>query len=195
MGSVSGLCRAALQPLASSIMSDLRVNEIASETPDAFCVLVGDGRLSAPNRVYYLPPDLRLVIARSSDETQALALCLGTGHWDGFIRQECLRQLVNAERPWTAPFIVRLLGEYVVEIAQVILTALQEGYVAGLAQFVIDNPSFMVITRQRVVSYWSCYYRRQFPSLHDYPAHIALESIHQMALALPSGLLIGKATE
>jgi hypothetical protein len=185
----------ALQPLASSIMRDLRANEIASETPDGFSVLVGDGRLSAPYRVYYLPPDLRSVIARSSGETQALALCLGTRHWDGFIRQECLGQLVDAERPWTAPFIVQLLGEYVVEIAQVILAALQEGYVAGLAQFVIDNPSFMVTTRQRVVSYWNCYYRRQFPSLQDYPAHIALESIYQMASALPSDILIGKATE
>lgn len=186
---------AALQPVASSIMPALRVNEIASESSDGFSVLVEYGTLSAPYRVYYLPPDLRSVIVRSSGETRAVALCLGTRHWDGFVRQECLRQLVEAERPWAAPFIVQLLGEYVVEIAHVIVTALRDGYVAGLAQFVIDNPSFMATTRRRVVSYWNCYYRRQFPSLHDYPAHIALESIHLLALALPSGLLSRNATE
>ncbi len=186
---------ATLQPLASSIMPALRVNEIASESTDGFSVLIEYGRLSAPYRVYYLPSELRAVVARSSGETQALALCLGTRHWDGFVRQECLRQLVDAERPWAAPFIVQLLGEYVVEIAQVVVTALEEGYVAGLAQFVIDNPSFMATTRRRIISYWSCHYRRQFPFLHDYPAHIALESIHRMALAVPSGLLIGNATE
>ena len=90
---------------------------------------------------------------------------------------------------------MQLLGEYVVEIAHVIVTALRDGYVAGLAQFVIDNPLFMATTRRRVVSYWNCYYRRQFPSLHDYPAHIALESIHLLDLALPSGLLSRNATE
>lgn len=186
---------AALQSMALSITSALRVNEIASESSDGFSVLVEHERLSAPYRIYYDPSDLRSVIARSSGETQALALCLGTRHWDGFVRQECLRQLFDAKRPWAAPFIVQLLGEYVVEIAQVIVTALREGYVVGLAQFAIDNPSFMATTRRRVVSYWSCYYRRQFPSLHDYPAHIALESIHLLALAPPSGLPSENATE
>lgn len=184
-----------LQPLAASIMPALRANAIALESSHGFSVLIEYGRLSAPYRVYFHPPDLRSVIDKSSGETQALALCLGTRHSNGFVRQECLLQLVDAERPWAAPFIVQLLGEYVVEIAQVIVTALQEGYVAGLAQFVNDNPAFMETTRRRVVSYWDCYYRRQFPSLHYYPAHIGLESIHQMALAVPSGPLIRDVTE
>jgi hypothetical protein len=176
----------ALQPLASSILPALRGNELAPESPDGFSVLIEREWLHAPARVYYAPSDLRSVIAMSNGETQALALGLGTRHWDGFIREECLRQLLDAERPWAAPFVVQLLGEYVIEIAEVVALALQQGYVAGLAQFAIDNPSFMATTRRRVVSYWHCYYRRRCPSLTDYPAHIALESIHQMALALPS---------
>lgn len=179
---------AALQPIATGILPALQVGELSPPLQN-FTVLVGHEKLTAPHRVYYSPANLRSVIATSSGDAQVLALCMGTRHWDGFIREECLRQLVDTGSPWAAPFIVRLVGEYVVEIVQVIVVALQRGYVAGLAQFALDNPSFMATTRRQVVSYWDSYYRRQFPSLLDYPAHIALESIHQLALAVPSGLL------
>ena len=179
---------AALQPIALAILPALRVGELSPPLQD-FTVFVGLEKLTAPRRVYYSPAKLRSVIAKSSGEARVLALCLGTRHCDGFIREECLRQLVDTGSPWAAPFVVQLVGEYVVEIVHVIVMALQRGYVAGLAQFVLDNPSFMATTRRRVVSYWDCYYRGPFPSLLDYPAYIALESIHQLALAVPSGLL------
>jgi hypothetical protein len=176
---------AALQPLASTILPALRGNEVAPASPDGFSVIVGGEQLAAPYRVYYAAPDLRAVIDGSREDSRTLALCLGTRHWDGYVREECLRSLIADRRPWAAPFIVQLLGEYVVEIAQAILAVLQQGYVAGLAEFVTDNPSFMATTRRRVVSYWHCYYRPYFPTLQDYPAHVALELVEKVALGLP----------
>jgi len=176
---------AALQPLAFAILPTLRANEVAMASPDGFSALVMGERLSAPYRVYYDTHALRSAVAGTPGDSRLLALCLGTRHWDGYVREECLRPLMDAERAWAAPFIVQLLGEYVVEIAQAILAALQQGYVAGLAEFVTDNPSFMATTRRRVVSYWHCYYRRDFPTLQEYPAHVALELVEKTALGLP----------
>ncbi len=179
---------AALQPLASTILPALRGNEVAPASPDGFSVIVGGEQLAAPYRVYYAAPDLRAVIDGSREDSGTLALCLGTRHWDGYVREECLRKLIADRRPWAAPFIVQLLGEYVVEIAQAILAALQQGYVEGLAEFARDNASFMATTKRRIISYWDCYYRRDFPSLQDYPAHAALELVEKMAVGLPLGL-------
>lgn len=173
----------ALQPLALALLPILRANEVAVESLDGFLTLVMGEQLFAPYRVYYAADGLRATIAETSGDTRLLALCLGTRHWDGYLREECLRLLMAAERPWAAPFIVQLLGEYVVEIAQAILAALQQGYVAGLAEFVRDNPSFMATTKRRIISYWDCYYRRDFPSLQDYPARAALELVEKMAFS------------
>lgn len=46
-------------------------------------------------------------------------------------------------------------------------------------EFVIENAAFLRLTKQRAVSYWACYYRRQFPRKEDYPGFrliCALES-------------------
>ncbi len=55
-----------------------------------------------------------------------LALSLGTRHSDGRIREECLRQIVAVDRPWVAPFVVQLLGEYVIKIVEVIAATIHE---------------------------------------------------------------------
>jgi hypothetical protein len=39
-------------------------------------------------------------------------------HHDGFGRQRQLKTLLDADEPWTAPFIVQLLGEYVIQICR-----------------------------------------------------------------------------
>lgn len=148
-----------------------------------FTVLVQGEKLSAPYRVYYAPHDLRSAIARSRGDTLILALSLGTRHWDGYVREECLRQLVAMDRPWVVPFLVQLLGEYVIEIVEVIAAAIPEANSAQFSDFVQENPEFMATTRRRVTSYWNCYYRSRFPTLQTYPAFIAIEAIERMARA------------
>lgn len=39
-----------------------------------------------------------------------------TRHHDGYVRQEWAREVVPVAEPWVVPFMVQLLGEYVVEI-------------------------------------------------------------------------------
>jgi len=170
---------AALQLAASALLRELPTAQHAPS--QGFKVFVQGEPLSAPCRVYYPPDGLRSLIARATGDVRTLALCFGATHWDGFVREECLRQLVDLERPWAVPFIVQLLGEYVIEIVEVIAAALPTMDAALLAGFALENPQFMATTRRRATSYWDCYHRRRFPARQTYSALVALDAIEQMA--------------
>ena len=172
---------AALQPAASTLLRALTDAELAPATDDGFTVLVRGEQLSVPYRVYYAPHNLQSVIARSSGDTQALALCLGTRHGSGYVREDCLRQLIGVDRPWVVPFVVQLLGEYVIEIVEAIAAGVSDADPESLSAFVRENPKFMATTKRRATSYWNCYYRWRFRTLQSYPAYAALEAIEKMA--------------
>ncbi|KQV53026.1 hypothetical protein ASC95_09655 [Pelomonas sp. Root1217] len=145
-----------------------------------FQVTVRGELFSAPARLYCSPRVLRALIENATGDTRTLALCLGTRHWNGYIREECLRRLISTDFPWAAPFLVQLLGEYVIEIVEVIAEAVRQATIQNLSDFARANPKFMAITRQRATSYWDCYFRRGFRSLQTYPAIIALNAIDVM---------------
>lgn len=172
---------AALQQTALALIAAHPAARFASAVHPGFTVCVQGELLSAPGRIYCKPGDLRAAIAQSSDDTRLLALSLGTRHSDGRIREECLRQIVAVDRPWLAPFVVQLLGEYVIEIVEVIAAAIHEHGPARLAGFTQENPRFMATTRRRATSYWHCYHRSRFPALRAYPAITALDAIERMA--------------
>ena len=154
----------ALQPAASPLLRALPAAELAPAV-QGFKVLVRGEVLSSPDRVYYLPNDLLSLIATSTGDTRTLALSLETRHRDGHILEECLRQLVAVDRPWVVPFVVQLVGEYVIEIVEAIAAAIHAANAAQFSDFVLKNPMFMATTRRRATSYWDCYHRSRFPTL------------------------------
>ena len=132
-----------------------------------------------PQRIYN--PELSPHVAAGLSHVEAVvAAAIYSRHDDGFVRQRQLGTLLEADAPWTAPFIVQLLGEYVIEICRDIerfartefpgRPAMQE----NLPAFFRENRCFTALTRQRAISYWSCYYRGQHPSQETYPALAAL---------------------
>lgn len=171
---------AALQPAALALLHVLPAAELAPAR-QGFKVLVQGEVLSAPFRVYYQTSNLRSVIASSTGRSRSVALALGTRHFDGYVRQECLRQIVAMDEPWVVPFIVQLLGEYVIEIVEVIAAAIPVVNAERFSEFALANPEFMATTRRRATSYWDCYYRNRFPKLPTYPGIAALNSIEKMA--------------
>jgi hypothetical protein len=79
------------------------------------------------------------------------------------------------------PYVVQLLGEYVVEIASLILGRLTAQSSFGRPEyrdFVAANEAFMQLTEQRAISYWSAYYRQDF-SRTSYPALVALAKLRE----------------
>jgi hypothetical protein len=86
------------------------------ETPqpiDAFSVFVAGERISIPGRIYHSPAEIdRHVTTPAQNE---LIDCLLTRHCDGFVRQESLSRIIPSPNMWIPPFVIQLVGEYVVE--------------------------------------------------------------------------------
>ncbi len=105
------------------------------------------------------------------------ALCLVSRATDGFLRQRAAEAIVNVQSGWVAPFIATLLGDYVVEIADVICEGVPGFDQALYANFVRENRTAVRTIRARATSYWAAYYRDRFPDRRDYPA---LKALHQI---------------
>lgn len=130
----------------------LLANLGATLSPGGFSVLVEDELVTVPERLYV---EERTALAGDD----ALIACLLTRHHDGFVRQRALERVLCLRAPWALPFIVRLVGEYVIEIVGQIDDAFADLPVDHLAAFVEANPQFIRLTHARVVSYWNWFYR------------------------------------
>jgi hypothetical protein len=141
-----------------------------------------EGRpLRIPYRIYHQPLTASDQAGMSELERLVLA-CMYTRHADGVVRQDAARLVLSGQESFVAPFVVQLLGEYVVEISRDVLTALEarptgQAMLELLRHFAADNDDFMALTRDRARSYWAEYYRREWPSMRNYPALVALELI------------------
>lgn len=141
--------------------------------------------LTIPDRLYNPePPD---DLAEQLPPAQSKILhCLYTRHHDGHVRQRHLSQIIDATDPWVVPFVVRLIGEYILEIVVVIREGLADldlpdsPHHQAYGRFCADNPDHILLTSQRVASYWNCYYRGRFPH-RSYPGRILIDSLQQAA--------------
>ena len=77
------------------------------------------------------------------------------------------------------PYVMQLIGEYIYNILDEIDREFDLIDADVLKQFVDENPRFMAQTKQRVISYWDCYYR-QVPR-RDYVGSKLIERIEQVA--------------
>ena len=137
--------------------------------------------LEIPDRIYNTFP--ARAFKHLAPLSRAAAGCIYTRHHDGRVRQHGLELALSADADWSAPFVVQLLGEYVVEICIDVEKLLADGSmthpdaVRGLHHFADSNPAFMALTRARATSYWSAYYRADFPHVDTYPAIRVLDQI------------------
>jgi len=72
---------------------------------------------------------------------------------DGYVRQASLRSILSVNEPWTIPFIVLLAGEYVVEIAEDILSSLPGLNTPAWVGFDRENRPLMRLLRSKASSY------------------------------------------
>ena len=105
---------------------------------------------------------------RSSGVTGQMVACLLSQSCDGFQRQLALQSIVRDVQYWSAPFVVALIGEYIVEIIEDIAAAMTPSNVDALTGFIIENPGYWEITKQRVGSYRNVYYRGRYTK-RSYP--------------------------
>ena len=126
---------------------------------DLFDVSVCEEIVSIPYRLHFSSklPDSELM-----ETTHIMGKCLESRSNDGFQRQRAAQALMQEVQPWSAPFIIALIGEYVVEILRDLHDGLTPEAFSILADFVHANPTYWHITQQRVASYWNASYRSQF---------------------------------
>jgi len=119
-------------------------------------------------RIYYSDKPFRrlsdLLDGGSLNERQRqMFFCLLSRHHNGFVREAALCRIAAVPEPFVVPFIAQIASEYVYEILLQIGLRLPELDARPYGAFFRDNPSYFDRLRQRMVSYWSCYYR-----WHDY---------------------------
>ncbi len=124
-----------------------------------FFVKVAGEVVAIPYRLYCDPS--KIVAAHLMDLEKEIVHCLLTRHNDGFVRQHHLARIVCSRNAWVPPFVIQLLGEYVIEITGVIHDNLSALDRSCYKEFIRANPEFLTQIAQRVASYWDCYYRVQ----------------------------------
>lgn len=119
--------------------------------------------LKIPYRLYFNEPCYKKEISLT-DLQKTILNCIYLRHHNGFVRQQRLKKLLTRTDNFIIPFSIQLLGEYVIEILEVLAehTGLNtDRYI----KFINDNQNFWNISKSRVISYWNEYYRRpQYPN-------------------------------
>ena len=144
----------ALQPDVLVVLEQLPEPEHPAAA--TFRVKVDGEMVEIPTRIYHSPS--RIAGEGLTALQRELLDCLLTRHYDGLIRQEHLVRVVRTSHTWVVPFVVQLLGEYVVQIIDVIQENLVALDRALYREFLYANPGFFALTAQRVTSYWDRYY-------------------------------------
>lgn len=141
-------------------------------------IFLSGERIKIPDRVYY--PEIQYSHRTDLTEIQRCMLsCIYTRHYDGLVREKQIGSLLGIDRLWVQPFIIQLIGEYVIEIVEFIDRNKASLAVPCMSAFIEENPDFMELTTQRAISYWNCYYRGRFPKKENYPGLRLLRHLEQ----------------
>jgi hypothetical protein len=140
-------------------------------TSETFSVRVADENVTLPCRIYHNPALINT--ASLSIVEKELVDYLLTRHHNGIVREKHLKQIISRDHAWIPPFVVQLVGEYVIQILQLIQDNLSLLNASLYAQFLRMNPELLARTKQRVASYWDCYHRNVRPE--DYAGFRVLD--------------------
>ncbi len=155
-----------------------------SEPMDGFTVLVDWQAVTIPYRTYHDEP-VAACWAALTPTQQLIAHCWYTRDSNGFVRGRHLRSVIGSSEPWVMPFVVALIGEYVLPIVRAIHTELyadRDGSPRQRAygRFTADNPGYVALTASRVASYWGAYSRDR-QGFHHHVGVAVIDWLHWAA--------------
>jgi serine/threonine protein kinase len=125
-----------------------------------FNIEINNETICIPERIYVNEPNITEEMELTQLQKQILD-CFLTRHHNGYVRQERLRNILSrgAVEKWIMPYIMRLLGEYIIEIINDIYINIDVIDVESLKAFINENKYFIKITEARIASYWNEYYK------------------------------------
>ena len=171
---------AAVRPEVAAAVSIMPSSPLKPAAP--FAARVDGQTVSIPYRIYNAEP-APLEVQRLSPTQQTVLACLYTRHHNGYVRQRHTEAVVRHALSWVCPFVVQLLGEYVVQIVLAVRSEMVDLDQPGTAihtvygDFAAANREFIAVTWQRATSYWNCYYRGQYADRRTYPSFPILASL------------------
>ncbi|MAW97058.1 MULTISPECIES: hypothetical protein [unclassified Leeuwenhoekiella] len=124
-------------------------------------------QLTIPYRLYFDEPDINAE-PHLTDIQKIILNCIFLRHHNGYLRERRLKKLVDKDEKWIIPFTIQLLGEYVLEILQVLDQHINEKTITDYCSFIEENPKYWQQTESRMISYWNAYYKSKFPEMHEY---------------------------
>lgn len=158
-------------------LNDGNIHKVENLIYDYFRdIKLDNENLSIPYRVYFNEPNQDKENTLT-DIQRAILNCIYLKHHNGFIRQKRLEQLGKNYQYWTTPYTFQLLGEYVLEILDVLDKQLDDNKLENYKRFTIENSKYCQQTESRMISYWNEYYRRKFPKLKNYVGRIIFDQI------------------
>jgi hypothetical protein len=125
-------------------------------TPPIKVIVYGEA-LYVPGRIYYTKQNL--MMGTKLTEAERIAVnAYYTRHHDGYVREQCLRRILTNKENWIVPYVVTLVGEYVIEILDVIYKYKDKLEKEIYRAFIQENKEYMFLIKQKVTSYWNYYY-------------------------------------
>lgn len=145
--------------ITKTIPSELYNNRLATNHGERF--ILSGSSVHLPYRLYVkedIVPDKLM----SLTPTQKLIMhCIYTRSCKGFLRQRHLEMMLEHDLPaWSYPYILKISGEYVAEILEVVYAQLRKRDNSSLKAFCKDNILQLSTGYARMISYWDAYYRR-----------------------------------
>ena len=132
--------------------------------------------LKIPYRLYFNEPSKKDEDILSTTQKTILN-CIFLRHFNGYIRERRLKNLIQNTEAWVIPFIFQLIGEYVYEIFETLSEHITENTHQSYINFANQNPEYFQLTKNRVISYWDAYYRSKYPKLNQYLAYKIINKI------------------
>ncbi|MGN6278869.1 MAG: hypothetical protein ACTHM8_09130 [Sphingomonas sp.] len=126
---------------------------------ERFALLVEGETVLMPARLYFSEEH---AMSAKDVECWPFIRALQSRSNDGYERQRAVRDLLGFPKPSFAPFIVALIGEYVVEILDDIFVGMTPEFERQIGSFLAANPAYWSTVKRRVTSYWNVYYRARW---------------------------------
>lgn len=140
---------------------------------------IQNGIVKIPYRIY-LSSEL-IDSPNLNDREKRIISSYFTRHNDGYVRQKALNVIVHSDfiYDYEVPFLFRICGEYVVEILEDAFECIKKIDKKSIIQFINGNSKSIQLNEERMISYWSEYYRKksygikyrpEYSNWSDYPA-------------------------
>lgn len=152
--------------------------------PGSIEVKIEHEQIHIPARLYVSEVASNRIEQLTSTQ-QTILYCLYTRHHDGYIREHYLQKLLKTHQQdvWVLVYIIELASEYVRDILEIIVSAIDHWDPSVKRQFVRDHPAYLKRIEDRMISYWNAYYRSisERRSEADYPGFKIVKSLRDSA--------------